>query len=147
MPNMAAVIKLHNSNVTNPPKTDETKLAENCNCRNKSNCPLNGNCLKSCIVYKATISSGNKRDDYYESCSTLLSKNASTTTAFRFDISAQRKAPNYQNEFGSTNTKATITKSNGASLKKLLHIAVVQKYAAFVWQKWCKLSKRNQKYC
>ena len=71
---MAAIIKLHNSNVTNPPKTDETKLAENCNCRNKSNCPLNGNCLKSCVVYKATISSGNKRDDYYGSCSTAFKK-------------------------------------------------------------------------
>ena len=65
MPNMAVIIKLHNSNVANPPKTDETKLAENCNCRNKSNSPLNGNCLKSCVVYKATVSSRNKRDDYY----------------------------------------------------------------------------------
>ena len=74
MPNMAALIKLHNSNVTNPPKSDETKLAENCNCRNKSNCPLNGNCLKSCVVYKATISSGNKRGDYYGSCSTAFKK-------------------------------------------------------------------------
>ena len=65
MPNMAAIFKLHNPNVANPPKTDETKSAENCNCRNKSNCPLNGNCLKSCVVYKATISPGNKRDDYH----------------------------------------------------------------------------------
>ena len=72
MPNMAAIIKLHNSNVTNLPKTDETKVEENCNCRNKSNCPLNGNCLKSCVVYKATISSGNEGDDYYGSCSTAF---------------------------------------------------------------------------
>ena len=74
MPNMAAIIKLHNSNLTNPSKTDETKLAENCNCRNKSNCPLNGNRMKSCVVYEATISSGNKRDDYYGSCSTAFKK-------------------------------------------------------------------------
>ena len=31
MPNMAAIIKLYNSNVANPSKIDETKLAENCN--------------------------------------------------------------------------------------------------------------------
>ena len=74
MPNMAAIIKLHNSNVANPQKTDETKLAEICNCRNKSNCPLNGNCLKSYQVYKATISFGNKRDVYYGSCSTAFKK-------------------------------------------------------------------------
>ena len=71
---MAAIIKQHNSNVASPRKTDETKLAENCNCRNKSNCPLNGNCLKICVIYKATISSGNKRDLYYGSCSTAFKK-------------------------------------------------------------------------
>ena len=74
MPNMAAIIKQHNSNVASPRKTDETKLAENCNCRNKSNCPLNENCLKSCLIYKATISSGNQRDLYYGSCSTAFKK-------------------------------------------------------------------------
>ena len=67
---MAAIIKQHNSNVTNPRKTDETKLAENCNCRNKFNCPLNGNCR----IYKAAISSGNQRDVYYGSCSTAFKK-------------------------------------------------------------------------
>ena len=75
MPNMAAIIKQHNSNVASPRKTDETnKLAQNCNCRNKFDCPLNGNCLKSCLIYKATISSGNQRDLYYGSCSTTFKK-------------------------------------------------------------------------
>ena len=76
MPNMAAIIKLRtgNSNAAHPLKTDEPKLAENCNCRKKPNCPLNGNCLKTCLVYKATISSGNKRDDYYGSFSNCFQK-------------------------------------------------------------------------
>ena len=73
-PNMAAIIKSHNFNVAHPQKTDKTKPSKNCNCRNKSNCPLNGNCLKSSLVYTATISSGNKRDDYYGSCSTAFKK-------------------------------------------------------------------------
>ena len=74
MPNMAAIIKLPNSNVANPLKTDKTKLAENRNCRNKFNCSLNEDCLKSCLIYKATISSGNKSDNYYGSCSTAFKK-------------------------------------------------------------------------
>ena len=61
-------------NVANPWKTDETKLAENCNCQNKSNCPLNKNCLKSCLIYKATISSENQRDVYYGLCSSAFKK-------------------------------------------------------------------------
>ena len=30
------------------------------------------NCLKSCLVYKATILFGSKREDYYKSCSTAF---------------------------------------------------------------------------
>ena len=101
---MAAIIKLHNSNVTNLPKIDETKVEENCNCRNKSNCPLKGNCLKSCLVYKATISSGNERNDYCGSCSTAFKKRFNNhSSSFRHQ--RLEKTPNYQNEFGSTTTK------------------------------------------
>ena len=74
MSNMAAVIKSHNFNVAHPPKTVETKPAENCNCRNKSNCLLNGNCLKNCLVHKTTILYETKRDDYYGSGSTAFKK-------------------------------------------------------------------------
>ena len=41
MPNMASIIKSQNFNEPNPSKTDKTKPAKTCNCRNKSNCPLN----------------------------------------------------------------------------------------------------------
>ena len=84
MTNMAAIIKLYNSNAANPRKTDKTKLAENSNCRNKSNYPLNGNCLKSCLIYKATISSGNRRNIYYGSRSTAFKKRFNNhSTSFR----------------------------------------------------------------
>ena len=146
MPNMAAIIKQHNSNVASPRKTDETKLAENCNCQNKSNCPLNGNCLKSCLIYKATISSGNQQDLLLRIVLNCFQKRFNNhSSSFRHQ--RLEKSTDYQNEFGSTKIKAAIIKSNGVSLKKLLHIAVVQKYAAFVWQKSCKSSKRNQKDC
>ena len=144
---MAAIIKQHNSNVASPRKTDETKLAENCNCRNKSNCPLNENCLKSCLIYKATISSGNLRDLYYRSCLTAFEKrfnnHSSSFRHQRLEKSTELSNRVWENK----KIKAAITKSNGASLKKLLHIAVVQEYATFVWQKSCKSSKRNQKDC
>ena len=145
MPNMAAIIKLHNSNVTNPPKTDETKLAKNCNCRNKSNCPVNGNCVKSCIVYKATISSGNKRDDYNGSCSTAFKKrfnnHSSSFRNQRLEKSTElsKRVWEHKNKGHDYQIQWSVI-----TLTKPLHIAVVQKYAAFVWQKSCKSSSEQK---
>ena len=57
-PNMAQIIKAHNSKITN-------KLTGNkkpCNCQNKQNCPLSGKCQTPDIVYLAEVStnSGSK---------------------------------------------------------------------------------------
>ena len=36
-----------------------------CNCMSKPNCPLNGECLTQCLVYKATSSTTNNGFAYY----------------------------------------------------------------------------------
>ena len=51
-PNMKSIINSHNKSLNNPP-TDPTMP---CNCRNKAACPMEGECRRSAIVYKATIS-------------------------------------------------------------------------------------------
>ena len=50
---MKSVIQKHNSKVLKSHTNDMNK----CNCRDKLNCPLNGNCLQKCIVYRATVES------------------------------------------------------------------------------------------
>ena len=51
MSSMSSVIKQHNCK--------KLSTTENidwlCNCRNKENCPLDGKCLQTCIVYKAMV--------------------------------------------------------------------------------------------
>ena len=63
MDSMARIIQSHNARVLNPPAATPDN---NCNCRNSANCPLNGNCLTSCIVYKASVSAPNHpTKDYF----------------------------------------------------------------------------------
>ena len=63
MPNMAAIIKSHNSSVQKP-ATANTEPG--CNCTNKPNCPLNGACLTPCLTYAATVTIGpEKREKIY----------------------------------------------------------------------------------
>ena len=62
MTNIGNIIKQHNSNIM---RNTPEQQAQPCNCRQRDNCPLNGNCLASCIVYKATVTTGNESKNYF----------------------------------------------------------------------------------
>ena len=54
MDNLGAIIKNHNSAVLKPDSQD-TNNSRKCNCRVPQDCPLRGECLEECVVYKATV--------------------------------------------------------------------------------------------
>ena len=63
MPDVKSSITSHNAKILNP---SETALdVKKCNCRNKENCPLDGNCLTKEVVYKATITNSSKPTTHY----------------------------------------------------------------------------------
>ena len=68
MPNIKNILQGHNSRVLN---TTEAP-AKLCNCRKKDACPLKGNCLVSCVVYKAEVNSDEEKRVYYGSCSSTF---------------------------------------------------------------------------
>ena len=49
MNNVSQIIKQHNKNVSNK----KEKQTNPCNCRNKSECPLNGNSKVHNVIYKS----------------------------------------------------------------------------------------------
>ena len=54
--NMRQIIKAHNAEIINGKNIIDPNR-KTCNCRQPTKCPLDGNCLSSCIRYKATVSS------------------------------------------------------------------------------------------
>ena len=56
MENMACIIKSHNKNITTETAENATK---GCNCRDKENCPLKGNCQETSIIYNAKVTPRN----------------------------------------------------------------------------------------
>ena len=62
MDNMEKLVKKHNSNIL---KKDDT-MKRTCNCRVKNECPLDGKCLSSNIVYSAEVLiDNNEQGDIY----------------------------------------------------------------------------------
>ena len=61
MPNISSIIIKQNKKFLNKKvETEERK----CNCRDETNCPMEGKCLTKCIVYKASVSSLDEAKQY-----------------------------------------------------------------------------------
>ena len=105
--NMANIIKGHNNKLTN------TKVRQQlaCNCRVKSDCPLNSDCHKESIVYKCTactirqlkkvylgLTEGEFKTRYYKHSKSFRTKsypNSTTLSSYIWEVKTdQNKTPN-----------------------------------------------------
>ena len=68
MNNIADRIKRHNNKIFKQQQQQQHSSTEQqqrtCNCRKKSECPLNGNCLQSGLIYQATIETDDTTQKY-----------------------------------------------------------------------------------
>ena len=64
MPNFARKIAAHNSVVVEK-DIEEEKIEKMCNCRKKDECPLSGKCLTDNIIYQATVSTDDGKEETY----------------------------------------------------------------------------------
>ena len=80
MSSISSVIKQHNYKVLSTTKNID-RLS---NCRNKENCPLNGKCSQTCILYKADIITNKNSHIYYgESDGEFKSRYNNHSNSFR----------------------------------------------------------------
>ena len=55
MPNIGRILKSHNRTVLESQTDDNSSTGEMCNCRDRKNCPLKGNCQIKSVVYQADV--------------------------------------------------------------------------------------------
>ena len=61
---MDGIIKAHNAKILRKEDSGTEKDLKSCNCRDKSACPVANKCLKSNVVYKATVVYEDKSEHY-----------------------------------------------------------------------------------
>ena len=64
---MSTIISNHNKKLLRDNNNNENENMQNCNCRDKSKCPLNGQCLDKSAVYKAVVTA-NENERHYFGC-------------------------------------------------------------------------------
>ena len=62
MRNVENIIKSHNKILLKQQQDQETKRS--CNCRSKTQCPLNGQCLNESVIYEAKVQAGSEEHTY-----------------------------------------------------------------------------------
>ena len=72
MPNTKHAIDSHNKKLLTYTNTASTTETRTCNCRIRTDCPLNGNCLTKNIIYQTTVTrqDDNSHETYIGLCAT-----------------------------------------------------------------------------
>ena len=97
MPNMKSVISSHKkcvfSNFNSP-----TQQPDTCNCRKTPDCPLEGKCLQSNVIYQATVTTATTIETYVGLATNF--KERYETISPPFDARTEEMKRNSQNIFG-----------------------------------------------
>ena len=101
MPNMMSIINNHNKKLVHL-HTNDKNLP--CNCRNLSNCPLNGNCQAKSIIYKASISAPNLCTQHYFAAKLNL-RPTFTTIGNPSITKIKQTLQNFLKQYGNIKTK------------------------------------------
>ena len=64
MPNFASQLKRHNQKILRDNTDNSITEDKTCNCKERNECPVNGSCLTSGVIYKATVSHNSKNMVY-----------------------------------------------------------------------------------
>ena len=114
MNNTKQIIDNHNKRILHSsysPYTKDNKDSttnKTCNCRQKNNCPLNGNCLRSSVVYQATVTrNDNNTSETYIGLTEITSHHSATPST--------KTPPNLANTYGHSRTTTSTILFHGAS--------------------------------
>ena len=129
--NVGNSIKQHSSKILS--KTNDNNNPT-CNCKSKANCPLNGECLTWCLVYKAMSTTSNNILVYYGTSEWVFKTQYNNHTNLSNTVIAWMRWI-YKNMCRTLNTMVLIRIYHGKSIKGPHHTNVVQNSAIYVCRK------------
>lgn len=82
MPNMKSIISSHNKHVLSNANA-QTPQPDTCNCRKKPDCPLEGKCLQTNVIYQATVTTETTTETYVGLATNFKERYGNHKTSFR----------------------------------------------------------------
>ena len=82
MQNVKSIISSHNKHVLSKTNTP-TQQPDTCNCRKKPDCPLEGKCLQTNVIYQATVTTETTTETYVGLATNFKERYRNHQTSFR----------------------------------------------------------------
>ena len=138
MPNMHQIISRHNKKVMNKDNAAEN-TTNNCNCRMKDTCPLNGQCQTTGVIYQATVKrQDNDKDETYVGL---------TENTFKTRYNAHKHSFRNQNNKNATTLSQYIWKLKDNGISHSLKWRVLDRGKAFTPEtKDCNLCLKEKQH-
>lgn len=148
MPNIATTISSHNQKVLSGAE-ERQRL---CNCRDKSRCPLSGNCQQQSIIYQATVVTDSRQETYIglteqtfktrynnhtSSFNNVKYKNATELSKYVWEL--KTKNVSYKLQW-----KILFRSPAYKPPSKTCHLCLTEKYCIICRPEWCTLNSRNE---
>ena len=90
LPNVKASLQRHNGKILR--KHIDENTDRTCNCRNPGSCPVENNCLKENVIYKATVTTIDDQKEYIgSSCTTFKTRYNNHMSSFRASATLKKK--------------------------------------------------------
>ena len=149
MPNLKRKIDTHNKSLLQKRTPTPEKL---CNCRAQPNCPLNGICLTTNIIYQATVECNNNKETYIGLTGDQFKSRYRNHTA-SFGDTRKRNATELSKHIWTlkdsdkdfTLSWKIIARANPYSnTSKQCNLCLTKKYFIICKPSFCSLNKRNE---
>ena len=148
MPNIATTISSHNQKVLSGAE-ERQRL---CNCRDKSRCPLSGNCQQQSIIYQATVVTDSRQETYIGLTEQTFKTRYNNHTS-SFNNVKYKNATELSKHVWELKTKNVSYKLQWKILfrspaykppSKTCHLCLTEKYCIICRSEWCTLNSRNE---
>ena len=147
MPNVKSIISSHNKKVLSTNITEQDQTEKECNCRNKTECPLEGKCLQKNVIYQATVTTNTTEETYVglatnfkeryrnHKCSLKLPKRRNETELSKYIWNLKEKnKPRWK----------IIKKCQPYNITKKCNLCLSEKFIIVCKKHLCSLNRRNE---
>ena len=148
MPNMKSIISSHNKHVLS---NSTTQQPDTCNCRKKRDCPLEGKCLRTNVIYQATVTTETTTEAYVGLVTNFKERYRNHQTSFRHlnrrnETELSKDVWTLQDDKKSFKIKWTVLNKCKpySSTSKKCNLCLYEKFIIICEKELCNLNTRNE---
>ena len=151
MPNVKTIIASHNKKTISQTKDEQPQQLPGCDCRKKDECPLDGKCIQTDVIYQATVTTNTTKETYIGLATNFKERYRNHLTSFRHHkgrnkTELSKHIWDLKDKNKTFNLSWKIIKKCKAynNISKKCNLCLNEKFIIICKKHLCSLNKRNE---